>query len=268
MGASWIAGVETMSRCVRYQNPVICEYLASQYVAGQMTPRVRRRLQTLIETTPELDRAIARWADSFVEVHEHLPAIDTTIDSESTWQHIEDQLNLSSEVNHKSSSPNFWDQLFVWRITTGIGAFASFALAFILWFSVPTTVIQQPLVGGPSYLANMTSHGDNADNIQFVISAYKKNDSMPASRLHVQWSQAHAGQPERELHLWAEDKDSGQLTYIGIQPPKDEAWNLTKPGWKAIANSRRLLMTGNNQVPTDNNTIFSGLCLQLKAWKT
>lgn len=258
-----------MSRCLRYRNPEVCEYLASQYIAGHMTARVRRRLQALLMTTPELDRAVARWADCFVEVHEHLPPTTVSAtDHDSTWQQIEQQLNVNLNNVDKPSSNSFWDQLLLWRITTGIGALASFTLAWVLWLSVPTVLAPTPTLSGPSYLANMTLHGDSADNIQFVISAYKKNDSLPVSRLHVQWSKEHAQQTNSELHLWAEDKDSGQLTYIGIQPSKDEAWNLTKPSWKAIANSRRLLMTANNQRPTDTNTIFSGLCLQLKAWKT
>lgn len=252
-----------MSRCLRYQNPLIYNHLASQYVAGVMSQRVRSRTEALRETTPELDRAIAHWADQFAQLHQQLPEITLSSDaSERLWKTIEAEVDIKEQPS--SSATGLWDNVLAWRLFSGAGALASMVLAIMLVFTAP-----QPQVAGPSYLANMAAHGDDAQHqIQFVISAYAKQENTP-SRLHVQWSKDHAGKtPHPPLHLWAEDKDTGKMTYIGMQPPKGQSWDLTKPTWMAVANSRRLLMTTDTQQPTNNNTMFSGFCLQLKQWKT
>lgn len=263
-----------MPRCLRYQNPLIYNHLASQYVAGVMTLRVRLRTERLRQTTPELDRAIAHWADQFSQLHEQLPEATMASDvTDRLWQNIDAEieqqaLQLEKKQQQKTNSLSaLWDNVIAWRLFSGVGALASMVFAIMLFVASP-----EPSISGPSYLANMVAHsGSDAqnrqENIQFVISAYAKHDDAP-SRLHVQWSKDHAGKTSHPpLHLWAEDRETGKLTYIGVQPPKGENWDLTKPTWTAVANSRRLLMTADAQQPSDNNTLFSGFCLQLKAWK-
>lgn len=250
-----------MSRCLRYQNPVIYEHLAGQYVAGVMSSRVRARTEVLMQSTPELERAIAQLADSFSQIpsrFQHVEASSARFDN--IWTAIDKQ---TAELIPAKSS--FWDSLILWKAATGVSAFASLVLAVNIFFAQP---LVQTINSGPSYLANMSATNDTESNIQFVISAYSKKEGTP-SRLHVQWSQTHAGKKQHPpLHLWAEDKDTQQLTYIGLQPAKGSNWNLMKPSWKAIANSSRLFMTADSQQPNKANTIFSGICLQLKQWKS
>ncbi len=252
-----------MSRCLRYRNAVICDHIAAQYVAGAMSPRVRSRTQTLIKTTPELDRAIARYADDFSVIHQRLP--EPTFESSrhnAIWDSIDKATaDQTTAISPKESSAGFWDALLVWKVTTGMGALASLVLAFMLFVAVP-----EPTQIGPSYLANMSAHNDPQNTIQFVISAYGANQGNP-SRLHVQWSQEFADKKVPDFHVWAEDKDTGELSYIGSKPPKGTNWDMTKPIWKKVANSSRLLVTADDQRPTAQNTLFSGICLQLKSWK-
>ncbi len=259
-----------MSRCLRYQNPVIYNHLAQQYVAGVMTLPVRLRTEALMQQTPELERAAATLADDFAEVHLRLPERHTdsaTLDG--LWENIDRATTPSGDEIHSGSTESglkyFWDSLLVWKAASGIGAMASLVLAVALFVGSSHDC---PIQTGPSYLANMSAANDQSQDIQFVISAYAKQDDTP-SRLHIQWSKAHAGKKKHPpLHLWAEDKDTLELTYIGLQPAKGEQWDLTKPTWQAVANSRRLFMTADNQQPSTLNTIFSGLCLQLKEWKS
>jgi anti-sigma-K factor RskA len=251
-----------MSRCLRYQNPLIYRHLASQYVAGVMSRRVRLRTEVLRQKTPELDRAIAYWSDQFSELHQQLPEAQLSDDaSERLWQTID--ANAAPKELSSTGFAAVWNSLLTWRLLSGAGALSSMVLAVMLFFIAP-----EPSVTGPSYLANMVAHNDTDKNIQFVISAYAKQEDVP-SRLHVQWSKDHAGKTSHpQLHLWAEDKDTGKIVYVGLQPPKGKNWDLTKPAWMAVANSRRLLMTTTAQQPVDSNTLFSGFCLQLKQWKT
>ncbi len=264
-----------MSRCLRYQQPIIVQHLANQYVAGVMSFRVRARTDQLMLTTPELERAIAQLSESFAELHLRLPEADLKTEKlASIWESIDSTIEQAATTKHTpptAAPENFWSTLFAWKIASGVGAFASMVLAVMLWFSAPQIIDNSGQIAGPSYLANMTAaKGDNKEAIQFVITAYSKTPTAP-SRLHVQWSLDHlpSSQPEarQPLHLWAEDKDSGKITYIGVQPERDQPWDLTKPLWKAVANSRRLLMTEDSLAPTQSTIVFSGFCLQLKSWK-
>ncbi len=249
-----------MSSCLRYQNPVIYRYRAAQYVAGNMTQRVRSRIEVLIQSVPELEREISHCADHFSPIHEYLPVQTITPErKEQLWHAIEKQLPQTVGENNQP----WWETVLPWKICSGITAFAALVLAVMLWTG---TVVEQHGLSGPAYLANMSAHDDPAMQTQFVVSAYSKHEDQP-SRLHIQWTKNHAGTHEEKLHIWTEERETGKLSYIGVQPPKGQSWDLTKPKWQAITNSHRLLVTSNNQAPTDNNIIFSGLCLQLKAWK-
>ena len=251
-----------MSRCLRYQNPEIYEHLASQYVAGNLTQRVRRRIEKLSETVPELDRAIAAWADSFSELHENMPSPPLEKNRLSRIWAVVDQLTpINSVRTEHQNNDSFLKSLFAWKAATAIGALASLMMAIMLWNASLTSP-----VSGPSYLANMSVHNDAEDLTQFVISVYAKNDDRP-SRLHLQWTKSKTTESSwANLHLWAEDKETGELSYIGLKPQEGQAWDLTKTTWMAIANSRRLIMTKGKTI-TDENTVFSGVCLQLKEWK-
>lgn len=242
---------------------MIYEHLASQYVAGNLTEKVRRRIEKLSETVPELDRAIAAWADSFSELHENMssPALETERLS-NIWTTI-DQLTSkkSMHTTEKQTSFSFFKSLFAWKLATAMGALASLMMAIMLWNASLT-----PPVSGPSYLANMSVHNDTEGLTQFIISVYAKKDDRP-SRLHLQWTKSKTTESSfANLHLWAEDKETGELSYIGLKSEEGKAWDLTKTTWMAIANSKRLIMT-TDKVITDENTVFSGVCLQLKEWK-
>ena len=256
-----------MSRGLRYRNPIVCEHLAGQYVAGIMTVRVRSRMETLLASTPELDRAVAFWADQFSVMHEQLPQAMTP--SKDIWQQIDNKItsieSSSGAAPQKIEASGWWQNLWLWKSASMAGMVTSLVLAMVLFFPVDTSI--QPTIAGASYIAAMSAHNQNKTDIQFIISVYKKQVDKP-SRLHVQWSQRHPEADKTPLHLWAEDKDSGELAYIGFQPSSDEAWTLTKPVWLAIANSSRLLMTSDSQLPNQQNTIFSGPCVQLAEWKS
>ncbi len=269
-----------MSRCLRYQNPQIYEHLASQYVAGMLTDKVRARIETLVKTVPELDRAIAHWSDGFSELHHHMQAPDMQTENlAGIWAGIEQQTEAlqAKPINNAENEEKkgFFSQLFVWQMAAMSGALASMVLAVMLWISpvdqsqLPEQLAQNGATAGPDYLANMALHGDGKQGVQFIISAYVKNAQEP-SRLYIQWPKNQTRSTtvsHKNLHLWAEDKDSGELVYIGVQPENKEQWDLTKSTWTAITKSARLIMSEDKTI-TEQNIVFSGPCLQLSNWKT
>jgi len=249
------------SPALRYRKPAICEHLASQYVTGVMTPRVRSRLEKLLSVTPELTRAVAFWSEKMAEIQLELPEQNT---SDGLWNSI-NKLTPDTK-NHANGKEKIsrWKSLLLWQATGIAGMATSIALALLLFI---TPLNNKPAVqSAPSYMAAMSKQNDLSDTIHFVINVYKKTDSSP-SALFVQWSQRQPRENSEPLFLWAEDKDTGELTYIGSEPSKGEPWELDKPIWQTISNSSRLLVTQDQQRPSQTNTLFSGPCVQLTSWE-
>ncbi|MEO0443636.1 MAG: hypothetical protein AAFZ92_07850 [Pseudomonadota bacterium] len=258
-----------MPGSLRYRNPVICEHLAGQYVAGVMSARVRKRTEAIRQNTPELDRAIAQLSDHFTRLHERLnEAVLPEKRRAQIWESIDKNIYEQTKSDNKTLPfwHHLWNKVAFWRLSTGFGALTSLVLAaFLIWGDLHTPA---PLSGsGPSYLANMSADNDPEKSIQFVISAYAKQEERP-SRLHIQWLKGERAKFSHPLHLWAEEKETGKLIYIGLRPDTAKAWDLTKASWTAITNSHRLLMTKDDQIPSGDNIAYSGLCLQLGEWNS
>lgn len=254
-----------MSGSLRYKHPIICEHLASQYVVGVMTPLVRSRVETLRLTVPELNKAIIDWAESFSPIHDSFVEKTPHI---NTWNNIESAL-FDSEI---AAKPRFslWQSLRFWQFT-GLGAsFASVLFAVMLFVSPLAPVTTTPLVSStPSYIAVMSSASEKVldqGEIRFVVNVYQKTDVSP-SKLFIQWSERQPRSMKANMHLWAKDRDTGTLSYIGVEPSGAQPWNLEKPTWQAISNSSELFFTDTSDVPSSKNTLFSGPCIQLGSWK-
>jgi anti-sigma-K factor RskA len=263
---------------MRYHNKSVQQHLAAQYVAGVMTLRVRLRTEKLQKEIPNLKAAIEDWSNTLSPIPSRIPEIQA---SSRVWDNIEQSIEqsigqsnkkLSNQANtreQKSLSPSWWENINFWR-TTGIASLASclcLALAFGLFLSQPEQKLNVAQINStPNYMAAMSKNGVNNDEITFVINAYKKTEVSP-SRLFVQWSKSSPRENTNKFHLWAEDKETGQFTYIGMEVGKGESWDLNKSTWQAVSNSSRLFATSNDSLPSINNTLFSGPCIQLSEWK-
>ncbi|MGS2717899.1 hypothetical protein ACVBE9_06995 [Eionea flava] len=261
-----------MSTPLRYRQPEICDHLAGQYVAGLVTPRVRIRIEQLAGVTPELSRAIARWSDAFVELQQPLnESLKNNqklgvIDFDTVWHSVNNNVEAkSSEKNPVNLLKNVKSALTTWKLIASGSALASIFMVGFLLLSSPQ--VTSPVMINASYLATMQIHGSQKETTQFVISAYAKQETSP-SRLAIQWVNGNVETEHSTLHLWAEDRESGELTYIGLQELSNHSVALSKPEWLAISNSRRLLMTKTKSVSNEDNIVFSGLCLSLAQWQS
>lgn len=263
-----------MSRSLRYENKVVIDHLASQYVAGALTPLVRRRIETLRQNNASLDQAVAQMSDAFSELHDVLTQPDfSPVQQENVWQQIQTatQAPLEDQTKKKAS---FWENITLWR---GV-SFASIAMLLLTTF---LPMLQKPTSDqvSPAYFASLspatnTMAINSADKPVYVISVYKGDDTKP-STLVMQWVKNSQDKSlnqmvkTTELHIWSENKDDQALVYIGQQPKANAPIGLTKASWQSIKNSRRLLITTSaSKKPNAATTRFSGICLQLKSWKT
>jgi anti-sigma-K factor RskA len=238
-----------------------------------MTARVRARTETLAQSIPALSDAIGQWADDMIPLQEAIyeasnKKVDESTERKSIWPLIDKRITRLTEsmktppVINKSLPNQLWNTLLLWRVMAGVTTLASVVLVSFLLLASPS---QHAMIAGPSYLAAMSFHDGGNQSPQFVIRVYAKSAQSP-STLHVQWVKERKSTSHSRLHLWAEHKETGAIEYIGLQNLETDAIQLTKPLWMSIANSKRLFMTKNKQQPSDNNIVFSGLCLQLQEW--
>ena len=258
-----------MSGSLRYKDPIICEHLANQYVMSVMTPHVRSRIECLRKQVPELDNAIISWSESMAKIHEDLPEKQP---SSKVWKNIESsiappQYKVNDQYKENSS---LWNSLQFWR-WTGIGtSIASLTLVIALSIGTPSANVVTPLISlAPSYTAVMSPMIDgekNSDDIRFVVNVYQKTASEP-SRLFIQWSERKPRVNTVSMYVWAENQNTGEVTYIGMEPKDAQTLSLDKETWTAVANSSNLFFTNDMNKPSVANILFSGPCIQLRSWK-
>ncbi|WP_020410042.1 hypothetical protein [Hahella ganghwensis] len=250
-----------MSECVRYKNPEVCDHLAAQYVAGHMTPLVQKRMETLLRVTPQLRQAVADWSDSLSPLQADLPSMQPPA---QTLENLQKRLfQETSRESHRSAteSRSFSPSNMIWK---WLGLGSALASLMLLVFVVTQPAGTEWKARGADYLAPMQAM-TNADDVVFVISGYQGTAS-GKSFLTLQWSKQADPAPEQELHLWAEDSETHAYTYLGALPEPGSSWSLSKPGWKALTQSSRLLVNTNSSQLDPNRLVFQGPCLQLKEW--
>ena len=257
------------NRYQRYQLPEICDHLAAQYVAGHLTPRVRRRMEQLILITPALKQAVADWSEQLAPMHFQLE--ESTV-PDQIWNGIQNRL-FEKETAQESTSA-LERLLAFWRRLGVSTALASVALAAVLIWQTGTP--EPWKVRGADYLAPMqivtaaatspnTSAG-GSENVAFVISGYQ-GQNPGESFIALQWSEGAIHPDQSALHLWAENREDRSLTYLGPLPEAGKPWSMNKPQWAALINSGRLLVNNDPDQLQLAQALFQGPCLQLKQWK-
>ncbi len=251
-----------MSECLRYQHPEVCEHLAAQYVAGHLSPLVRRRMEKLLRITPPLRQAVAEWSESLAPIHNDVPPMQVP---DQTWESLQNRLfvpttDKTSAIESNgivSAAVNLWKWL-------GLGS--ALASLMLLVFVITQPANTDWKARGADYLAPMqAATSTSAEDVVFVISGYQ-GEAPGESFLTLQWSKNAAPAPKQELHLWAEDRETHAFTYLGTLPEPGSAWSLPKQGWQALINSSRLLVNTNSGQLDPGQLVFQGPCLQLKEW--
>jgi len=254
---------------MRYQLPEVCDHLAAQYVAGHLTPRVRRRMAQLILITPALKQAVADRSDQLAPIHFQLE--ENAVPGQ-VWNGIQSRLFETDTANEGVST---LERLVAfWRRLGLSAALASVALAAVLIWQTSAPEPWKAL--GADYLAPMqivtaatttpSNQGGESQNVAFVISGYQ-GQNPGESFIALQWSEGAVHPTQAALHLWAENREDQSLTYLGPLPEAGKPWALNKPQWAALIKSRRLLVNNDPNQLQPAQALFQGPCLQLKHWQ-
>ncbi|MBY4677642.1 anti-sigma factor [Marinobacterium arenosum] len=234
---------------LRYRQPHVREHLASHYVLGTLSERVRRRCERLMRQDPELEALVYAWQDRMNQINDELAPVKAP---ERVWRNIQTQLDSNRAATPRKTG--FWARLSVWRLATALLLVVSLGL---LLKPTPTSV------QAVNYMAMMQPVSAQAEPTM-IITAYK-GDAPGRSHLHIQWNERLDRQELAGLNLWAIDRDSGEITALGALAQAQSTRLLSKPEWLAIKNSRELLVTRGSS--PDGPVLFRGPCLQLSPWE-
>lgn len=251
-----------MSRSLRYSNPDVCDQLAAQYVAGDMSARVRRRMEQLMRDHPPLRAAVAEWSDRMVPLHnrfaEQTPPVDV-------WRQIEQSLPAVRETPHVTPGKTSLLKRIGAVVNPGVlwPAITGGALVALVMFTLNLGVFRSPVSVGPAYMAPLSWEG----NVALVVSGYRGYGDQPAW-LSAQWSARLDERPQGATHLWAETGDDREWVYLGAITPENRRWDLDAEGWQAVMNAHRLMVNDNPGEIQPQLALMEGPCIQLSYWET
>ncbi|GAB3483406.1 hypothetical protein [Marinomonas epiphytica] len=240
---------------LRYSRSKVINHLASNFVLGLQTERVRRHVQKLRITHLHLDKAILVWQEHFTQLDEltlHLKPPDRV------WKNVEHQ--LFSQQKCAQAKISWYKRPFLWW-TAGVSSLGtSILILTVFMFILQGKNIEKTQSIG--YLAVMTklANGVGAPpkDTQFVITAYKGKHA-GQSRAHIQWVTGLKNADISQWELFSVEKGSGAIISLGLLVDITSR-NLTAAEWGTIKNSEHL------RVEQEGNIIFSGPCLQLTGW--
>jgi anti-sigma-K factor RskA len=237
MVEAWIGEVEVMSVPLRYQHPSVVAHLASGYVLGGQSHRVRKRCRALSQRLPVLAKAIIEWEERL----QPLAAGPSVLPSASVWSGIEQRLWHQKGLHA---------QLRWWRSLTALAA-TLLLLVSVWWWQAPT------LPSGPHYVAALQ---DRTSSELWVVKVTRLK--VGEVRLNIEGEQWG----EQPLVLWAEGGE-GNWVMLGKPSRSNREWALDKARWLAVARATRLVLTTSvEQTPEQSNWLYEGPCLQLREW--
>jgi anti-sigma-K factor RskA len=114
---------------MKLENGKLRERLAAEYVLGTMSPRARRRFDTLLKQMPALRRAVTEWESRLLPLAGVLPEIQPPA---RVWTAIKARIHGNRPPR---TAAGFWQNLSFWRMSSF--ASAALALALIVFISLP-----------------------------------------------------------------------------------------------------------------------------------
>ncbi|GAB5380033.1 MAG: hypothetical protein Alis3KO_15770 [Aliiglaciecola sp.] len=246
----------------RYFSSEVVDHLASNYVMGTLTTRVRNRVDALRNgfECRHINERILFWENRLSPLDEKTPELAPKA---QTWQNIQAQLNMTPQVASGSvqeTSKKFdWSSLFLYRWAT--------AFSLMLVVIVGVAVMQKPeAVGNLSYVAVLA---DENQKPQVVAATYGDSQTLMLDILEL---------PEVEegesFELWVTSKTDRQTRSLGEIPIGQSSFNrqLTDAEWRLIKDSDSLLISieeigGSAMGEPTGEIVSSGLCIRLSAWQ-
>lgn len=259
-----------LSNSKRYQNQVVIDHLASNYVLGTLSEPARKRTQKLCLLSQHrgLSERIIYWENKLSPLNEHVPEL---VPVPQVWRNIEGVISPGStnsvskvqvtEQKSSSGKASIW-HLFGFPLSHFVTAF-SLLLAVFLGF---THIQETDPLGTLSYVAVMT---DDNEKPQVVAATYGESQTLLLDILDLPDIDS-----EESYELWVTSKTDRQARSLGVIPTGADSFSreLTVAEWRLIKDSDSLLITveelGGSAIGSPmGDTISKGLCIRLSAWQ-
>ena len=259
-----------LSYSKRYQDQVVIDHLASNYVLGTLSETVRKRTQKLCQLPQNrtLSERIIYWENKLSSLIDDVPELAPKT---QIWEQIEGSISSGGirseaavtgiktrEVDHKTSVWSF----FGFPISHFVTAFSLLLAVFLGISHIQET---EPL-GTLSYVAVMT---DDNEKPQVVAATYGESQTLLLDILDLPDIDS-----EESYELWVTSKTDRQTRSLGIIPSGIDSFSreLTIAEWRLIKDSDSLLITveeaGGSSIGSPMGDMISkGLCIRLSAWQ-
>lgn len=243
-----------MSGPLRYQNPQLQDLLASNYVAGTLRGKARKRMEALMRQDSALTRRVRQWEAKLQPLHQSTPAVAP---KKSTWQAISNAINGAADplITTLMKRLNFYKYL--------SAAALSFALVASVMLSLPGPV-PTPTVAIINYVAVLNSEGEQPS---MVVTLTKEGRVLALDVLEKPQLNA-----DQHLQLWAVSREDGSVASLGeVQLEKRVETSLTKEQWGLITNAEYLLVSAETQsgvTAPGSRILAKGLCVKVEGWKS
>lgn len=115
---------------MRYQDPILQDKLAAEYVMGNLTGQARRRFERLLLQYSELQEHVTSWTARLHPLNEDIAPV---IPPESVW------VNISAQLDVSSPEP-------FWKNPIQLRKFAMIAASLLLLLSVTVYFLDKPIL--------------------------------------------------------------------------------------------------------------------------
>lgn len=240
----------------RYQIPEVVDHLASNYVLGTLSMRVRSRIDSLRHehNFDAMNQRIAFWEQKMSPLIDKVPDLAP---KDQTWLSIQARI-----APQKAQAKKPWYQLFDLRFYQWATACS---LLLVALFSV--VVLQQPT--SPGALSYVAVLADENQAPRVVAATYGDTQMLMLDIIDL----PDVGEDET-LELWVTSKTDKQARSLGEIPSDVASFNrqLTTAEWRLIKDSDSLLITveeaGGSPIGEPMGELISqGVCVRLSAWQ-
>jgi len=242
-----------MSGPLRYQNPELQDMLASNYVAGTLRGRARKRMEALMRDNDTLAGRVRQWESKLQPLHEATPLLPP---KPSTWKNIANAINGATDplVTRLMSRLNFYKYLSGFALTVAL------VLGVLLGYPGSAPVVPAPI----NYVAVLKN--DVAQPT--IVVTLKKADRV----LTLDILQKPVLADNQHMQLWAVSRTDGSIKSLGaVKLEKHTETSLTKAQWGLIADAEYLLVSAEKQSAVQvpgTRIVAKGLCVKVEGWKS
>lgn len=124
-------------------NDELRDALAGEYVLGTQTALVRKRMQRLLQESPELAGRVDYWQAQLNQLSEQAKPVPVPT---WVWRRIEEQIQPATTRDAETEKTGFWQNLLVWRWAAATAM--AVALMLALYPITEQSPILEPAEGG------------------------------------------------------------------------------------------------------------------------